>query len=207
MSKLHVDRMAAAVKKYYAEAQLAQQKIRRNNEIYMKEFAEPENAKVLAELEAARQTAKNAIIEAQEGGRAEAMAWSKLDGSKLTKDADLLQFDISPEQFDDLVERYKNNGTMSTLLRNYGEKMNDKYRNEQGTSGEMPEKVYNSWNIPTAKQKAEVYDKFSTGALNLLARIDSPGELGGGTDSQMLKLAIEGFGTPSNTSQELFDLL
>ena len=207
MSKIHVDKMAGAVKRYYSEASVAQEKIRRNNEIYMKEFAEPENEKVMAQLRKARQAAEDAITAAQEGGRAEALAWGKLDGSKLTKDADLLKFDISPEQYDDLVERYKGNGTMSTLLHDYGEKMNAKYREEKGTPGQMPEMVYNSWNIPTAEKKAEVYDKFSTGALHLLARIDSPGTFGGGTDSEMLKLAVETFGQPVGTAANLFDLL
>lgn len=206
MSKIHVDKMAAAVKKYFAEAQIAQQKMKRNSEIYQAEFAEPENEKVMTQLRTARQAAEEAITAAQESGRAEALAWGKLDGSKLTKDADLLKFDISPEQYDDLVERYKGNGTMSTLLFDYGQKMNEKQR-EKGTSRSMPEKVYNTWNIPTAEKKAEVYDKFANGAYGILNRIDSPGTFGGGTDSQMLKLAVETFGQPDGTSAHLFELL
>ena len=207
MSKIHIDRMAGAVKRYYSEAVIAQQKIKRNNEIYMKEFAEPENEKIVAQLRTARKAAEDAITAAQESGRAEALAWGKLDGSKLTKDADLLKFDISPEQYDDLVERYKGNGTMSTLLHDYGEKMNAKFREEKGQSGQMPEAVYHSRNIPTAEKKAEVYDKFANGAYNILNRIDSPGTFGGGTDSQMLKLAVETFGQPDGTSAHLFDML
>ena len=207
MSKIHVDKMAAAVKRYYSEAVIAQQKIRRNNEIYMKQFAEPENEKIMAQLQAARQTAEEAITAAQEGGRAEALAWGKLDGSKITDDAKLLQFDLSPEQFDDLVQKHKNNGTMTTLLHDYGEKMNAKYRENEGVTGSMPTKVYDTWNLPTADRKAEAIDKFSAGARDLLARIDSPGTFGGGTDSEMLKLAIASFGQPTGTSAALFELL
>lgn len=206
MSKIHVDRMAVAVKKYFAEAEIAQQKMKRNSEIYTAEFAEPENEKVKQQLRIARQAAENAIAEAREAGRAEALRWGELDGSKLTDDAKLLQFDISPEQFADLVARHKNNGTMASLLKQYGDRMNDKQK-EKNDFGKMPEKFYSTAGIPTVEQKQDAYDRFAMGAKTMLAQIDSPGTFGGGTDSQMLKMAVDSFGTPSSYNQHLFDLL
>ncbi len=206
MSKIHVDKMAAAVKKYFAEAEIAQQKMRRNSEIYMAEFAKPENEKVKQQLQIARQAAEEAISAAQEGGRAEAESWGKLDGSKLSDDAKLLQFDMSPEQFADLVARHKNNGTMASLLKQYGDRMNDKQK-EKNDFGKMPEKYYNTAGIPTVEDKQNAYDKFAMGARTMLAQIDNTGSFGGGTDSQMLKMSVDSFGTPSSYNQHLFDLL
>ena len=207
MSKLHVDKMAKAVKDYFAEAGIAEQKMKKISGIYRQEFIDSENKKIMEGLKAARQAAEAAIIDARESGRAEAAKWGELDGQKLSADAQLLQYDLTPEQYNQLVEKHRGNGTMAYLLRFYGQEHNEKLMNETGKPGEMPKVQYNYWDVPTVEEKQAAYDKFAAGAISILDRIDSPGQIGGGTDSQMLKLAIEGFGTPSNTSQELFDLL
>ena len=207
MSKIHVDRMAAAVKKYYTEAQIAAGKMQRNNEIYTSEFAEPENEKVKQQLQIARQAAEDAIAEAQAAGRAEALKWGELDGTKITDDARLLDFDISPDQFSKLVEKHRTNGTMLSLLKNYGDRQNEKYQQKEGKTGEMPKVYYPTGSIPTAEMKAEVYDKFAAGARNLLSSIDSPGRIGGGADSPMLKTAIESFGQPIGNAQNLLEMI
>lgn len=208
MSKIHIDKMAGAVKKYFAEAEIAQQKMKRNSEIYLPEFAEPENEKVKEQLKEPRRQAEEAIRAAQEAGRAEAAEWGRLSGDKLSGDASLLQFDISPEQFADLVSRHKGNGTMSALLKQYGDKMNKRLLEEtSGKTGSMPEKQYNTWDIPTVEEKQSAYDKFAMGARSLLTQIDNSGTFGGGTDSQVLKTAVDSFGTPSAYNQHLFDLL
>ena len=203
MSKIHVDRMAAAVKKYFAEAEIAQQKMKRNSEIYTAEFAEPENAKIKAELDRARWEAIDAIQTAQEAGRADAEKWGELRGDQLPDDAKLLQYDITPEQFAGLVERNRNNGTMSVLLRQYGDKLNK----EAAAAGHVGMGPYDLSNLTTAEQKADVYDRFAMGARDLMNLIDNPGSFGCGTDSQMLKMAVDSFGTPSSYNQHLFDLL
>ncbi len=195
MSKIHIDQMAAAVKKYFAEAQIAQQKMKKNSEIYQAEFAVPENEKIKQHLQEARWAAEDAIKAAQEAGRAEAESWGKLDGSKLPDDVKLLQFDITPEQFSDLVARHKNNGTMAALLKQYGEKMNKRLLEEtSGKNGTMPEKQYNTWEIPTVEEKRAVYDKFASGAMARLSNIDN----GGGVDS---------FNIPTEFTKHLFDTL
>jgi len=201
MSKIHVDRMAAAVKKYYSEAQIAAEKMRRNNETYIKEAADKENERIKQQLQTVRQSAEDAIAEAQESGKNEALKWGELDGSKITDDARLLDFDISPEQYSKLVEKHRTNGTMLSLLKNYGDRQNEKYRQKEGKTGEMPKVYYPSGNIPTAEKKAEVYDKFAAGARLMLSQID------GGTDSPMVKVAVENFGQPVGSAENLLEMI
>lgn len=207
MSKIHVDRMAAAVKKYYSESQIAAEKMRRNNETYIKEAADKENERIKQQLQTVRQAAEEAIAAAQESGKNEALKWGELDGSKITEDARLLDFDISPEQYSKLVEKHRTNGTMLSLLKNYGDRQNEKYRQKEGKTGEMPKVYYPSGDIPTAEKKAEVYDKFAAGALNLLSNIDATGRIGTGPDSVMLKAAVENFGQPVGNAANLLEMV
>lgn len=203
MSKQHIEIMRNAVLKYYAAATDGQAKMKRNSEIYTTEFAEPENAKIKAELDRARWEAENAIRAAQEAGRADAEKWGELHGENIPDDAKLLQFDITPEQFAGIVERNRNNGTMSVLLRQYGDKLNK----EAAAAGHVGMGPYDTSNITTVEQKTDVYDRFAMGARDLMSRIDKPGTFGGGTDSALLKSSIDSFGKPSSFTQHLFDLL
>ena len=61
--------------------------------------------------------------------------------------------------------------------------------------------------VSTAEKKAEVYDKFAIGARNMLSDIDSSGHIGTGTDSAMLKTAVENFGQPIGNAANLLEMI
>ena len=203
MSKEHIKRMGEAVRGYYATALQIEERKQKNSEIYREDIARAENAKLEESLQAARWTAETAISEAQEAGRADAEGWGRLSGSEITDDAKLLQMELSSEQFAELVERYKGNGTMSTMLGQYAERKNREAA-ENGYVGMGP---YDISAIPTAERKAEVYDRFAMGARDLISRMDQDGTFGGGINSPMLKVSIEQFGEPSAFTEGLFNLI
>ena len=203
MSREHIKRMGEAVRGYYAQALKIEAQRQRNNESYREDIAEQENAKLRDALQTARLNAESAIREAQEDGRSDAGRWGKLSGAEMTEDAKLLQMDISPEQFSDLVDRYKGNGTMTTLLSQYGERKN----REATEAGEYGMGPFDLSGIATAEKKAEVYDKFAMGAQDLIARVNQDNTLGGGVNSPMLKTAVEQFGEPSAFNASLFEML
>lgn len=203
MSKAHISTMAQAVKGYYATAKQTAAQIEKNNARYRADIAEGENEKARQQLQRAKWEAETAVREAQEAGRVDAEKWGELHGSEMTDDAKLLQMDISPAQFANLVERYKANGTMSALLLQYGQHRND----EAAKNGAVGLGPFDVSSIVTVEKKAGVYDRFAMSALDLLSRVDQVDTFGGGVDSPMLQASIESFGEPSALTQALFDLL
>lgn len=203
MSKKHVTMMAQAVKNYYNAAKQTAAQIEKNNSRYRADIADGENMKARQQLQQAKWEAEAAVREAMEAGRVDAEKWGELHGADLTDDAKLLQMDINPAQFANLVERYRTNGTMSALLLQYGQRRNK----EAAENGAVGIGQYDVSDITTVENKASVYDKFALGALDLISRVDEVDTLGGGIDSPMLQASIEAFGEPSAFTQALFDLL
>lgn len=203
MSKKHITMMAQAVKDYYSTAKQTAAQIEKNNTRYREDIAEGENMKARQQLQQAKWEAEAAIREAMEAGRVDAEKWGELNGADLTDDAKFLQMDITPAQFTNLVERYRSNGTMSSLLLQYGQRRNK----EAAENGDVGIGQYDTSNIITVENKASVYDKFAMSALDLISRVEQVDTFGGGVDSPMLQASIETFGEPSAFTQALFDLL
>lgn len=203
MSRQHITNMKNAVQGYFTKAVQAAAQAQKNAEMYRADVAEAENAKLRDALQAARWEAESAIREAQDAGRADAERWGKLSGAEMTDDAKLLQMDLSSDQFADLVDRYKDNGTMTTLLAQYAERKNK----ETAAADPLNLGRYDMSIIPTADKKADAYDKFAMGALDLIARVDQNNMFGGGVNSPMLKASIEQFGEPNAFTAGLFELI
>lgn len=204
MSKQHITQMRNAVQNYFKLAKEAEAKIRHNNEIYRSDIAEDENAKIRAERRAARFEAENVIKDAQEKGRSEAVKkWSTLSGAEMTDDAKLLQMDITPAQYADIVARYKKNATMLALLKQYGERRNK----EAAVDGSIGIGLYDTSMIPALEERAAVYDKFAMAARDLLLRMDQDVGFGTGLESPMLAASVEQFGEPNDFTAELFEML
>ena len=203
MSRQHITNMKNAVQGYFTKAVQAAAQAQKNTDMYRADVAEAENAKLRDALQAARLEAEAAIREAQDAGRADAERWGKLSGAEMTDDAKLLQMDLSADQFADLVDRYKENGTMTTLLAQYAERKN----NEAAAADPIGLGRYDVSSIPTVEKRAEVYDKFATSARDLIARVDQNNTFGGGVNSPMLKASIEQFGEPNAFTAGLFELI
>lgn len=133
----YIERTKDAILDYLGQAQQIERKIAEGREIYQPDAAASEEKRLRDKLGKSR-----AAIEAQIDGiiseaSAGARDWGKLDGAKLTDDARLLQGDgVTPEQFNQLVERYQDNYTMLDTLRKYGERRNAEAGNEARKAGE-----------------------------------------------------------------------
>ena len=172
----NIVRMKKALQNFLKESAKAKDEIKHNNETFLPASAEPENARVRASLSEKKAAAKAEIENATAAGKAAAERWATLDGSKITADAKLLQFGMTPAQFSELAERNRSNGTMITLFAQYGREQNEK----TGASlYNHPEKRFPVEALPSLEKKIEAYDKFRGYALQLLPRIEEHPELSG----------------------------
>lgn len=172
-----------SVQNFHEKLSQARQEL--NTEAYKKREAE-----LKAALEKEKESALSIIKETADAARKEALAWSKLDGSKITDDAKLLTYgDVSPEQFRELVDRYKDNGTMCQILANYANKKNAEIR--ESSRDPFPSGLYNTTEIPTSSQKIHEIDHTEGSARSIMNMIE--GGFLGGPNSTLVESAINEF--------------
>ena len=189
----NITRMKNALKTFLEASADAAKEIKRNNEIYQRDAALGANRIVAARRNTAKDAARAEIEAAAAAGKAKAEAWGRMDGAKITEDAKLLQFSMTPEQFKELVERHRGNGTMIHLLAQYGAEQNEK----NGASlYQHVEKYFPVADLPTLAKKIETYDKFRGYALQLLPRIEEHPDLSGIIE-EVDNFGVRHPGTPS----------
>lgn len=185
--------MKKALQQYQPAAKKAADEIARNNEIYQHDAALEANKAVAAKRAEVKDAARAEIEAAAAAGKAKAETWARLDGSKITDDAKLLQFGMTPAQFSELAERNRSNGTMITLLAQYGREQNEK----TGASlYNHPEKHFPVEALPSLEKKIDAYEKFRGYALQLLNNVEEHPELPG-IISEIENFAVRHPGTPS----------
>lgn len=88
-----------------------------------------------------------------------------LDGDKI-KDGDmkLLKFDLSPEQFESIVNRNKNNGTMCFILKQYAEK-HEKHETKDDAIPAWNSLAFAAVEVPTVDEKIMAYNAFAESAI------------------------------------------
>lgn len=159
----YIDRTKDAILDYLGKAQQTEKKIAEGRAIYQEEAMQKEESRLRGELAKARQETETKINGIFSEASASAREWGRLDGTKLTADAQLLQGQgVTPEQFAQLVERYQDNYTMLDALRKYGEAKNDEATKEAraaGESGFIMEAPYNVHDIPGPDAKMREYDQ------------------------------------------------
>lgn len=189
----NITKMRNALKTFLEASADAAKEIKRNNEIYQHDAALEANRIVAARRNTAKDAARAEIEAAAAAGKAKAEAWGRMDGAKITEDAKLLQFSMTPEQFKELVERHRGNGTMIHLLAQYGTEQNEK----NGASlYQHVEKYFPVAELPTLAKKIESYDKFRGYALQLLPRIEEHPDLSGIIE-EVDNFGVRHPGTPS----------
>ena len=189
----NIVRMKKALQQFQQAAKKAADEIARNNEIYQHDAALEANKTVAAKRAEAKAAAVAEIKSAAAAGKAAAERWATLDGSKITDDAKLLQFDMTPAQFSELVERNRGNGTMVTLLRQFALERNEK---NGARLYDRPEKRYPVEALPSLEKKVDAYSKFESYALQLLNNVEEHPELPG-IISEIENFAVRHPGTPS----------
>lgn len=193
MTMENITRMKNALQQFQQAAKKAADEIARNNEIYQHDAALEANKAVAAKRTEVKDAAHAEIEAAAAAGKAKAETWARLDGSKITDDAKLLQFGMTPAQFSELAARNKNNGTMITLLAQYGKEQNEK----TGASlYNHPEKHYPVEALPSLEKKIDAYEKYRGYALRLLNNVEEHPELPG-IISEIENFAVRHPGTPS----------
>ena len=175
--KTAIQRSKDAILDYLSKAQQTEKKIAEGRQIYQPDSMEKEEKRLRGELAKARQETEakiDAIIRDRSRG---AEDWGKLDGTKLTADAQLLQGNgVTPAQFDQLVERYQDNYTMLDQLRKYGEARNaEAAEKAHAKDNHFPAPAYNVTNIPGPDAKVQEWNYLRQQAAYFLNVADGTG--------------------------------
>lgn len=196
----YLEQMKAAVVEYRSAAQKAAKEMAENTERLNAEYSDEANSAILSRLEAKKREAQEKISAATEAGISGIKEWARLDGSKITADAELLKYGVTPAQFDDLVDRYKENGTMLSLLRKYGSDQNTANRDNAAAI------TYDVSRIPKEEDRIHAYKIFGNTARSYIDALSGNGFVRG-SSSAMLNVGIDNFGEPQATNIGFLELL
>lgn len=175
----YLQRTKDAILDYLGKAQQTEAKISEGRNIYLPDSMEREEKRLRGELLKARKATEEKLDSIYREASAGARSWGTLDGAKLTADAQLLHGQgVTPEQFDQLVTKYKDNFTMLDQLKKYGEKQNaDAIRKsrEEGNRDILLSGPYNVHDIPGPDSKMQEWDDMRKRATYFLNVADGTG--------------------------------
>lgn len=176
MSK-YADDMKQAIMTYRNRYKNAEANIKLVVENYGEEAGQRELERQEKNLKAEREKAAAAIREAYSEGVYLAERWGQPDGSRLTDDLKLFDAGIvTPEVFDQLKARYKDNATMLSALKAQGEKLNAAAAQAAKDRGEMAlASPYDTRDIVTLDDKLKNWKTLKAQALDALDMIDGTG--------------------------------
>lgn len=200
----YIQSMKNALTSYYNTAKNYEEKVMQAKQRYQPDVAAEEIKKLDAALLGAKEDAMDAVKDAMDKGIEAARRWGALDGNKINDgDWKLLKFDLSPEQFEAIVERNKTNGTMCFILKQYAEKHN----REEATPGEYGLTGWlNPLIIPTVDEKIKAYNKFAESAIATIENMTGHG-WGKGVGNPAIESSVKNFGTPNPMNYALLEAL
>lgn len=173
----YAEDMKRALVTYRDTKQKAAQRLQEIKDLYGDEAAQREQERQGKQLKSARATAEAAIREAYSEGHYLAEQWAKPDGSRLTDDMKLFDAGlVTPEVFEQLKSRYRDNATMLSALKAQGEKLNAAAAQEDRVKGGMGFAVpYNVRDIATGADKVKGWDTLKKQAMDALDMVDGTG--------------------------------
>lgn len=179
----YIQRSKDIITDYLTKAQATANKIVEGHRIYKPDSMEAEEKRLRGELSKARKEAETALDMVFDEASADARKWGQLDGSKLTADVDLLRGQgVTPEQFNQLVEKYQDNYTMLDQLRKYGEARNAEAAKQAHASGNTDSFIdafvspaYETRGIPTPESKMQEWTQMRQKADYFLNVADGHG--------------------------------
>ena len=178
MSK-YTDDMKQALITYRATRQKAEARYNEIKDLYGEEAVQREKERQEKQLKAARDAAEAAIREAYSEGHYLAEQWGKPDGSKLTDDLKLFDAGmVTPEVFETLKARYKDNATMSAALKAKGQQLNAAAAKEGQEKGDFlagAMEPYKTRDIMTGPDMLKYWDSMKAKALDALDMLDGTG--------------------------------
>ena len=181
--------MKNAVRAYRAEAVKALEQITEVKNLYKENHAADTVEAIKAQLDKKKQEAMAKIEDARRQAVDSIKEWGKLDGKQITADAELLKYELTPADFDNLVERYQGNATMSRLLMAYGDKAN---KNAMTQDGDI-RNVFNLANIDTPERRTHEAETMSRTAVGILDALDVERGYMRGVDSPMVGAMVDNF--------------
>lgn len=200
----YIQSMKNVLNNFYNAAKIYNDKVAQAGERYKPDVAAEEVKKLDAQLEANKRAAIDAITEAKDKGIEAARRWGVLDGDKINDgDMKLLKLDLSPEQFEAIVDRNRNNGTMCFILKQYAEK----HAKHEMKDDEIP--MWNSLaavEVPTVDEKIKAYNTFAENAIGIIQNITGYG-WGRGVDGFGVESSVKGFGKPNQMNYKLLEVL
>lgn len=197
-----VQKMKSALETYLSKAKETMKTIEQMRKELLPEVASQRSETLFSDLNSLRYSCREKIKAAGDEGRASADQWGSLKGSDLTDDAKILQagLTLSQREFDDLCIRYKNNGSMCRLLKEYAEKQNgtvipvDPDHDPQKLfSQEVVNSVLLTKNLMTYERKVEQWNSLERSANYILRCIDGSG-VAQGIDDPAVIFSVEHFG-------------
>lgn len=196
--------MKNVLNNFFNAAKTYNDKVAQAGERYKPDVAAEEVKKLDAQLETDKRAAIDAITEAKDKGIEAARRWGVLDGDKINDgDMKLLKFDLSPEQFEAIVDRNRNNGTMCFILKQYAEK----HAKHEMKDDEIP--MWNSLaavEVPTVDEKIKAYNTFAENAIGIIQNMTGYG-WGRGVDGFGVESSVKGFGEPNPMNYKLLEVL
>ena len=200
----YVKKMREALGAFYEKAVDHENNVNKANQRYKADVAAKEIQRLDEQLETEKRAAIDAITEAKDKGIESAKRWGVLDGDKINDgDMKLLKFDLSPEQFESIVDRNKNNGTMCFILKQYAEK----HAEHEMKDDEIP-----AWNslaaveVPTVDEKVKAYNALAESAIGIIQNISGYG-WGRGVNGFGVESSVKGFGEPNPMNYKLLEVL
>lgn len=200
----YLQAMKTALVGYYNAAKTCEGKAQEARKIYQQDVVSGVVKKLFAQLQENKAAAIDAINEARDKGIEAAQRWGTLDGSKINDgDMKLLKFDLSPEQFETIVDRNRNNGTMCFILKQYAEK----HAKREEKEDEVP-----MWNalamvdVPTAEAKVQAYNSFADSAIASIHNM-SGNDWEFGVNSPITQASVERFGEPNGLNDKLLEAI
>ena len=170
-----IEKIKSALYTYKQQRDFAAERVKAIAADYGTEAGERERERQEKKLAAHRADAERVIYDECSYGIVSAEKWGKLDGSKLTDDAKLLEADlVDVESFEQLKAKYAGNATMLQALKKYGERKNEEDRQTRGEAarGLFLTEKYTIRDIPTVQDKVRNWDNVKKLAYSLLDVMD-----------------------------------
>lgn len=176
--RTYVQNMKTAITGYRDKFQASEQRIKEMGKVYGDEAMNREMEIQAQKMDQERRAAEYAIREAYSQGEASIKRWGMLDGSRITDDHKLIQADLlSPDQFRGMVEKYHDNYTMLSALRQYGERKNQEAAAEGHKRGNfLATAGYSTESVPTLESRQKALQRLQKSAMNMLDAIDHKGQ-------------------------------
>ena len=187
----YVSKMKDVLSGFYPQMKRKREEKAEAKERYSTDVAAQEIDRIDREAAALRNATMDKLQQLHDEGVAQAQRWGNLDGSMITDDIKLLKggFDLDWQQVENLVERYRSNGTMMTAI--------DSYAGSHGMIG---------MNIPTVDKKVKAWEVVLLNAKDIMDMCISGtvGWMGGESADKTIQDMIDRFGTSQNPGSGLY---